>query len=81
MVNSNIILNNSYSLTTSNYLTGSGTYYINSVTVSFDHSKYDKTNHIVKHRGLNLPVYISKNGRPFIFAINKRGCEYKKYLK
>lgn len=46
-----------------------------------DSISYKKTNDVAIYHGENKTVYLSKNGKLFIFVTSKKsGKEYKKYL-
>jgi hypothetical protein len=44
-------------------------------------ANYKTTGDVAVYKGETCPVYISKNGKLFIFVISKNGNKYKKYLK
>jgi hypothetical protein len=55
-----------------------------SKTYNLDQKKdtvnYTQTKDFAVYHGETLPVYISKNGKLFIFVVSKSGNKYKKYL-
>jgi len=64
-----------------------------SMSMSYGQDKYDldvkqsrevtykATGETAKYRGQSVPVYVTKNGKLFIFATSKKtGKQYKKYI-